>query len=211
MSGTDRTDRRPVSSPCLGCSTRTRQVASSGKESPAATVRSGIRAWRASRSSSPTAAVSRRRNISDTTISPIENRSIRSGTALKWSASAWEITNVSMCPIPSSQSTPSIARRAAPGAPRRPASYTRHRPAGLRTSTPQPCPIDAAIIRSPAGRGAAAPSTRLPTSPTMIHPPATSPHASGCRRRSRETHSRDAVRQAYQPISHHPCGPATQA
>jgi len=108
--------------PTEGCSTRTRQSGSSANESPPRILRTAIPAPRACRTISATPHDPLSRNGGGTTISPMSKRSINSGTALKWSVSACEITSVSIRFTRSCQSTAAIARRAAAGAPSRPAS-----------------------------------------------------------------------------------------
>ena len=103
-----------------------------------------------------------------------------------------------------------MLRRAAPGAPSLPASYTMQPPPADRTTMPQPCPMAATSTRSPGAPGPHQATAAQPTTPTRHQAPATAAQVTG-RRSCCAGNSHAAVaRQAYQPITHQTGGPGTQ-
>lgn len=103
-----------------------------------------------------------------------------------------------------------MLRRAAPGAPSLPASYTMQPPPGDRTMMPQPCPMAAASTRSPGVPGPHQAKAVQPTTPTRPQAPATAAQVTGRRSRCAGNRNAAAARQAYQPITHQMGGPGTQ-
>lgn len=103
-----------------------------------------------------------------------------------------------------------MLRRAAPGAPSLPASYTMQPPPGDRTTMPQPCPMAAASTRSPGVPAPHQATAAQPTTPTRHQAPATAAQVTGRRRCCAGTRHAAVARQAYQPITHQNGGPGTQ-
>ncbi len=191
-----------------GWRTRTLHSPSKGISSPFLPTVTAIPAWLIRRRISVTAGDSLFRNASGTTTLPTANLSIRSGTPLKWSVSACEITSVSIRSMPSLHSTAERPRPAAIPAPSRPASYTRQPPPGPRITMPQPCPIAAITVSS---AGAVRPGKTVTSNPTQAQAAAAPAQVNGRTNRGPATRRRIASIPMYQPAIHHPGGPLTHA